>query len=637
MKVVLLGQPNCGKSTIFNHVVGYKSYTANFPGASVNYTHGQISLEGKKNEIIDLPGIYSLTRGDKAEQVSKKYIIENNIDAIVNTMDASVMARSLELTLELMEFRTPMVLNLNMIDEAEKKGMVIDTEKLSSILGVPVVTSVGSKGVGVKKIFRQAINAARAGEIPSCIKFDADIEGAISAVEEIVTRNIGNSELNSRLIATRLIEDDEWFWQYVSGFSEKERHKIKEIIASIEERHNLSGAELINQARHAKAIWVFEQVVTFRKIKKDIRDYLDNFFLHPFFGYVFLFATLYIMFYVIFSAGNFIEGILLEHYSNISRLILQYAGEGTFIANLLDGALQGIGGGIAIVLPYLFPFLIFLSLLEDIGYLPRIAYLMDILMHKMGLHGTSIIPAILGYGCNVPAVMATRILESSRDRFIAATIAAMVPCSARMTIIFGLAAFYLGPWAAFFIYLLNILVIGILGHIMARIMPEITPGMIMEIPPYHLPSWKTILAKTWLRMKEFIVVAWPVLVIGSVVLNLMQFYGLDKAFNNILSPITVLLDLPREVGNTLIFGVLRKELSMIMLLQALGTNDVSTVLTYTQILTFTMFVTFYIPCVATIGVLVKEIGGKKTLYIIFMTLFIALLIATLTRFIYPLL
>ncbi len=261
---------------------------------------------------------------------------------------------------------------------------------------------------------------------------------------------------------------------------------------------------------------------------------------------------------------------------------------------------------------------------------------MDALMHRIGLHGTSIIPTILGYGCNVPAVMATRILESPRDRFIAATISSMIPCSARMTVIFGLAAFYLGPLAALTIYLLNILVIGLLGHILSRLMPEVTPGMIMEIPPYHIPSMKTVLSKIWLRLREFIVIAWPILIVGSIVLNIITYAGFDQVINNLLSPISYILGLPKEVGNTLIFGVLRKELSLIMLLQALHTTDVSTVLNYTQILTFTMFVTFYIPCVATIGVLMREIGGKKTLWIVGITLVIAIVIGWLTKIIYPL-
>ncbi|MCK5076634.1 MAG: ferrous iron transport protein B, partial [Calditrichia bacterium] len=585
MNIVLAGQPNCGKSTIFNHVVGYKSYTANFPGASVNYTHGETTIESKKIKIIDLPGIYSLTHGDKAEEVSKKYILNNKIDHIINIMDASVMARSLELTLELMEFKLPMVINLNMIDEAEKKGMTIDTARLSKLMGSPVVTSIGAKGSGVKKIFRTAVKSSK-NNIAGVIKFDADIENSISKIENIISSCNLNLSLNSRLVALRLIEDDKWFWDLVNILSAANIKKIKEIISKIEKIHDLSGVELINQARHAKAMWIFEQVVTFHKIKKDFREQIDNVLMHPVWGYIFLLGTLFLMFYTIFSFGNLLEGLFLENYEKLQHLIGKHLPEQTFLYSLVDGALQGIGGGIAIVLPYLVPFLLLLSLLEDIGYLPRIAYLMDILMHKIGLHGTSIIPAILGYGCNVPAVMATRILNSSRDRFIAATISAMVPCSARMTIIFGLAAFYLGPAAAFIIYLLNILVIGILGHIMSRIMPEVSPGMLMEIPPYHLPSSKTILLKTWLRLKEFIIIAWPVLIAGSIVLNFIQYYELDVVFNRILYPITASLGLPFEVGNTLIFGVLRKELSLIMLLQALGTTDAASVLSYTQILTF---------------------------------------------------
>jgi ferrous iron transport protein B len=263
---------------------------------------------------------------------------------------------------------------------------------------------------------------------------------------------------------------------------------------------------------------------------------------------------------------------------------------------------------------------------------------MDAFMHRIGLHGTSIVPAVLGYGCNVPAVMATRILPSRRDKIIAAVISSMVPCSARSVVIFGLVAFYLGPLWAFGIYVFNIVIVAVTGKVLSMLMPEPTPGMIMEIPPYRLPSFQVVRKKTWFRIKEFIVVAWPILIVGSIILGLLEFFNLDALINTALSPLTSLIGLPAVVGTTLIFGVLRKELALIMLTQAIGTTSVMTVLSTTQILTFTIFITFYIPCVATMAVLVRELNRKWMGAVVGITLamatFFSLIVHLSGRFIF---
>jgi ferrous iron transport protein B len=275
--------------------------------------------------------------------------------------------------------------------------------------------------------------------------------------------------------------------------------------------------------------------------------------------------------------------------------------------------------------------LIGLAFLEDVGYLPRVAFLMDSFMHRIGLHGKSIFPLMLGYGCNVPAIMATRILESERDRFIASVLASLVPCAARTTIILGLVAFFIGPNVALAIFVLNIAVIALSGRILSMFLPEVTPGMILEIPVYHLPSVRGTLAKSWYRIREFIVIAWPMLIGGSVILSTMQFWQLDRFTDAMLWPLTSLLGLPERVGTTLIFGVLRKELSMIMLIQALGTAQVLTVMSKGQVLVFTVFVVFYIPCLATIAVLWREIGSKRAIFTVVFTFILATALSLVTR------
>ncbi len=275
-----------------------------------------------------------------------------------------------------------------------------------------------------------------------------------------------------------------------------------------------------------------------------------------------------------------------------------------------------------------------ISFLEDVGYLPRVAFFMDTFMHRIGLHGKAIIPFVLGYGCNVPAVMATRIMESPRDRLISSVLATLVPCSARTAIILGLVAFFVGPVAAIGIYLLNIFVIAATGKFLTSRLPESSPGLIMEIPVFRLPTLRTLLMKTWLRLREFIVIAWPILIAGSVILSLISYYHLDHVINSLFTPLTAILGLPAVVGTTLIFGLLRKELSLIMLLQALGTVQVTDVLSTQQIIVFTVFVVFYFPCLATLGVLIKEIGLRWAGYTVLMTTSIAIVLALVVRILF---
>lgn len=636
MKIVLMGQPNSGKSTIFNHVAGYKAVTSNFPGKTVEYTSSKINLFGEIFEIVDLPGTYSLTSFDLAELEARKYLLRNSVDVVINVIDASLLSRSLELTLQLLELKLPMVICLNMIDEAERKGIKIDVEKLSKILGVPVMPTIALKGKGVKKLFSVAYKMGEKKKIGKTINFSKDVEDVITQLSKQIKKKYGDQEFNvpERFLALKYLENDSYFME---NYKKKSNDLFKEIIHfqnTLKETHGRQSDVVISSERHHLSMNIYESVVSLTKPHTSLIDYLDNILMHPFLGYISLSLIFYLFFNLVFSVGKMVEEPLLEYFYKIIPLIEIRMGSETLLFSIISGIIQGLAGGIAIVLPYLFPFLFGLAILEDLGYLPRIAFLLDAFLHKIGLHGKSIIPFILGYGCTVPAIMATRILESGRDRFIASVLATMIPCAARMTIIFALVAFYISPQAALAIYILNIIVIIISGKILSRLLPEVTPGMILEIPSYHIPSIKVALAKTWLRMKEFIFIAWPLLIVGSTILSLLQYYKADMLINNFFSPLTSLLGLPLVVGTTLIFGILRKELSMLMLIQAIGTTDVIAVMSSTQIMTFTIFVIFYVPCVATIAVLWREIGSKKTLFTIAFTSILAVILATITRFVY---
>jgi ferrous iron transport protein B len=353
--------------------------------------------------------------------------------------------------------------------------------------------------------------------------------------------------------------------------------------------------------------------------------------LHPFWGYIALVAILFLFFQTIYGIGSAIEGPVLAFFNQLAEEVTKLTGTQTFWGELAAGLVQGISGGVAIVMPYLIPFLLGLGLLEDIGYLPRIAFLMDGLMHRLGLHGKAIVPFILGYGCNVPAVMSTRILEERQDRFLAAALAVLVPCAARLSVVFGLVAFYLGPLWALGIYLFNMIVIALMGRLLTRLLPEDTPGLILEMPVYRMPTLKTVTNKAWFRIREFIVEAWPLLIAGSAVLAIMTYFNLNMPINWLVRPVTWILGLPTETGVPLIFGILRKEFSLIMLGQAVGASDFSTVLTPLQMLTFTVFVIFYIPCLPTLAVIRRELDWRSMFSITGLTVIVALLAALVVR------
>ncbi len=627
MIVAMAGQPNSGKSTLFNQVAGYRTVTSNFPGKTVKYTKSMVRFSGQVIEVVDLPGTYSLTSFDLAELEARKYLLKDEADVVVNVVDASLLSRSLELTIQIMELDVPMVLCLNMMDEAERKGIYIDTSVLEDILGIPVVPTIAVKGKGIREIFKAAIETAESHRRPKKVEYSKDIERVVETLEKEIGKESEKLKVSPRLFSLKLLENDRYFFQCVEN--PQVLQSVKAYQRELSKSHGRPSDVVISSERHAQAMNIFEKATTVTEPKVSLRDRLDDVLMHKYLGYGSLAVILYAFFHIVFGIGQLLEGAILDSFASFIPHLSTYVSG--LPLELAKGILEGFAGGVGIILPYLVPFLIGLAILEDIGYLPRIAFLMDTFLHRIGLHGKAIIPVILGYGCTVPAIMATRILESDRDRFITATISTLIPCAARTTIILGLVAFFISPNAALGIYVFNLVVIVVLGLILSRFLPEITPGLILEMPTYHVPSMRSVLLKTWLRTREFIYIAWPLLIGGSIVLSLMNYVGLDSYVNRVLSPLTILLGLPVAVGVTLVFGILKKELSLVMLIQALGTSRLLDVLTRTQMLTFTVFVIFYVPCVATLGVLAKEFGVKRMMYITVITIVVATLLALLVR------
>jgi ferrous iron transport protein B len=633
MKIALIGQPNCGKSTIFNYFSGYKAAVSNFPGTTVKYTVSQVVFQVEEITCIDLPGVYSLTSTDQAELESRNYLLSGQADVIVNVIDASLLGRSLELTLELMSLERPLVVALNMMDEAARKGIDIDAEKLAELLGAPVVPTVAAVGRGLTDLLRTAVQAGHSGVRPAQILFSADVEEEIAELSDHLDQDqAGQLGLPHRFLLVKLLEDDPHLVEEVERHHPDCVAMVRNHQKILAETHGRAPEIVISSERHALMVNVFEQVAVVKPATKpDWRKRLDHIATHRFWGYVLLVLILGLFFQGVFRFGQHAENFLTSYLDLAQKAGQVWLGSQTLAYTITDGLLMGIFGGVAIVLPYLVPFLIGLAVLEDSGYLPRVAFLMDNLMHLLGLHGKSIIPFILGYGCSVPSVMSTRILESPRDRLVVAMLAILIPCSARSVVIFALVAYALGPYWALGVYFFNLLVIGILGRLSTFILPEVSPGLLMEIPEYRPPTWVNVARKSWHSLKEFVVVAWPILIVGSLVLSLLKYYGLESYLNAACAPFTALLGLPAAVGVTLLFGIMRKELSIIMLTEALGTTQITTALTQAQLLTFTIFVIFYIPCAATIAALSREIGWKGAATAVVSTLALATVLAVLAR------
>jgi ferrous iron transport protein B len=629
LTVALIGQPNCGKSTIFNQVVGYRSETANFPGSTVEVSRGQVRLNGSTLELLDVPGIYSLTTSNPAEAAAKQFLQSSEVDLIINVVDSSLLSRGLELTLELLELGIPMLVCLNMMDDAERKGTSISAEKLAERLRLPVLKTVASRGLGIRELFTN-VSVHAAQEAPNAPPWSRDVEGAVSKVESRLGAVGQTGSLPSRFVAVKLLEGDADATAWASPVVRKEAENARHRLESLRGR---SAESIIMAERHDGAMRIFEEVAVVGRPRSDARWIIDSLLTHPLWGYVFLIAIFVGFFWGVFGVGSIVERALQPAFAAGSTHLSSWLGLGTLQAILIRSLWDGFAGGATIVLPYLLPFLFGLAFLEDVGYLPRVAYLMDGLLHRIGLHGTSVLPFVLGYGCSVPACMATRILPSKRDRFIASVLATLVPCSARSNVIFALVAFYLGPGWALGVFLFNGLVVALSGWILTRIWPEVSPGMVLEVPRYQVPNFKVMARKVWFRLREFVVLSWPLLIAGSAVLGLAEYWHWDHAINVALSPLTRVLGLPIAVGTTLVFGLLRKEMSMVMLVQALGTTQIREVMTVSQILVFTIFITFYIPCIATIATLLKQIGRKMTAFAISYSFLLATALAVATRFV----
>lgn len=541
-KILLVGNPNVGKSALFSRLTGVNVIASNYPGTTVEFTKGWLNLGEEKDELIDVPGAYTLSPQSPAEEVAVSMLKEGDI--VINVVDATNLERNLNLTLQLIKRKIPMVVALNMWDDTKHKGIKIDAKKLEKILGVPVIPTCAITGEGIKELY-QNLSFARPGSFE--------------------------------------YEDSERW------------HRIGDIIQEV---------QVLSHRHHT--FW----------------ERLGDISINPVMGILIALITAYLSFKVIRFIGEGLIGYIFEpifekFWAPVMMKFSALLGSGflneIFIGKLIGGKIDfvesmgllttGLFVPIAMVLPYVFSFYLVLSFLEDSGYLPRLGVLVDTLMHRVGLHGLAIIPMMLGIGCNVPGALATRVLQTKRERFIAATLMAIaVPCMAQIAMVVGLIGKYGAPAFALVFGTLFIVwvVIGVLQNWLIK---GDSPEIFVEIPPYRLPYFGSLLKKVWIRIKWFIEDAVPFVMLGVLIVNILYSLGIIDFLGRVLAPfITGILGLPRDAVAALIIGFLRKDVAVGMLMP-LG-------LTMKQLVIASVVLTMYFPCIATFTVLTKELGIK---------------------------
>jgi ferrous iron transport protein B len=616
MKIGLIGNPNVGKSLIFNQLTGLGVEVSNYPGTTVGLETGHVCYQREKFEICDLPGIYSLDGDSDEEKLVNGMLERHELDLVIAILDAVHLERNLYLFLQVAEYGLPLLVVLNMVDESEKFGISVDSSGLSGILGCPVIMTAAIHGRGIGGILPAAISSACPATVT--VGYDHHIEAAVRSI-------MGNFPV-SRPLALLSLEG--------KGTDRETLESAAAIAGEIENRHNMSPRQIISANRHHSARQIADRVITVRQKKRGFD--LDRLLTKGIPGIPIMAAILVGILLVVFTIGSWLEGIIVAFFTTYLDAPLLALGLPPLLQQVSVSVLLGLQAGIGIAFPFIFTFYIFISILEDSGYLTRAAFLADQAMHRIGLHGQAIIPLILGFGCTVPAVMSLRLLASRRERFIASFLVTMIPCSARTVIIAGVVATFVGIWWALSIYLIVFILVVITGLFLSRVTPGERFGMIMEMAPLRAPKAGNVVKKSWRKIFEFLSIAMPLLIISSIFLGLFQYYGIIAAFQNFISPFsTIVLGLPAYASTALIFGILRKEMSLGALVVLAGTPALNTVMTQVQLYTWAIISVLFVPCISTIAVLYRQLGIKTVILVTTYTVLIGIAIGACIHLAFP--
>lgn len=649
LSVVFVGNPNCGKTSIFNIASGAHERVGNYSGVTVDAKEGRFDFKGYRFNIVDLPGTYSLTTYTPEELYVRRYIIEKTPSVIVNVVDASNLERNLYLTTQLIDMDVPMIIALNMYDELRTSGNQLDHEQMGQLLGIPVIPTVGRTGEGIERLFTEIIRLC--GGTPEGedvadsgvryrhihVNHGALIEQHIDAVEALIRINPEpHFNYSARFLSIKTLENDHQIEEVVRRFSNADA-----ILAQRNSSQDAIKAELHEDAESAitDAKYGFvrgalrECFVKKRHYTRRLTTYLDAVVTHPFLGYPIFLALMYLMFFCTFNIGQYPMDWIDAGVGLLSDLLTQWLPEGALRDLLVDGIIGGVGG-VIVFLPNIMILYAFISWMEDSGYMARAAFIMDKIMHRMGLHGKSFIPMIMGFGCNIPAIMSTRTIEDRKSRLITMLIIPLMSCSARLPVyIIIIGAFFPNHSALVLLglYTLGIIMSVLVAKVLNRfvVKGESSP-FVMELPPYRLPSAKSVGRHTWEKGKQYLRKMGTTILAASIVIWALSYFPLAKEgqtreehmeqsfigrIGHTVEPIIKPCGMAWKEGVSIITGIGAKEIVASTMGVLYSTNDtealddddaesarLSSVIAHSGMstrsaLAFLVFVLLYMPCI----------------------------------------
>lgn len=536
INIVLVGNPNSGKTSLFNYVSGKVEHVGNYSGVTVEYKKAEIKYKEYTINIIDLPGTYSLTAYSPEELYVRKFILSYNPDVVINVVDASNLERNLYLTTQLIDMDIRVIMALNMYDELKNKGDTFEHNVLGPMLGIPIIPTISTKGSGIDNLMDKVIEVFEDKD-PFVrhihIYYGESIEKAIRQIQQLIKEDLTFSDVVSpRFFAIKLLEKDKNAYQSLSRHKNYEeiREKLAVLIKDIEAQYNEDMETLFTDARYGFISGSLKETykpnLLSRKLKTDT-EIIDTFITHKIFGFPIFIFFLWLMFQATFTIGAYPMAWIEQSVSYLSAILSTNMSEGIFKDLLIDGIVSGVGG-VIVFLPNILILFFFISLMEDTGYMARVAFIMDKLMHKIGLHGKSFIPLIMGFGCNVPAIMATRTLESRKDRLLTMLVNPLISCSARLPVYLLVVGAVFPEYSGtmlFFIYVIGILVAITVAIIFKRtIFRKEEVPFVMELPPYRLPLLRTTARHMWSKGEQYLKKIGGVILLASIIIWALGYF-----------------------------------------------------------------------------------------------------------------
>ena len=639
IKIALAGNPNSGKTTIFNEITGARQHVGNWPGVTVEKKTGRAAYDEYSLQVIDLPGTYSLGAYSEDEVVARDFLISGDYDLVLDILNSANLERNLYFTIQLLEMGVDLIAVLNMADEAEKKGIEIDQKTLSRMLGVPVVETVACKGKGVKNLLEETVKNRNLEEKSLKIDYGFELEELISDIIGRLEESQLRDSINKRWLAVKLIErDPEAVKLLEKELAQSKAKNIKSLIAKTELKAELDFENIIIDKKYEFINKVIEKTVS-RPSPEDepenISDKIDKIVTNKYLGIPIFLAVMWAMFQFTFTVGDPLIGYIEMFFEFTGAWIGSLAaslGAPALLVSFVSDAIIGGVGSVLVFLPNIFLLFLAIAVLEDTGYMSRAAYVMDKIMSKLGLHGKSFIPLIIGFGCNVPGVMATRTLDSKRDRIISILINPLMSCSARLPVYIVFAGAFFpnhGGLVVFSLYLMGILLAVAMAGVFNKFLIEGERShFVMELPPYRMPTLKGVFIHMWEKVGAFIkkagTIIFSVVVLIWVLANLPlgADYASAQSLIGRFGQLTAPLFAPLGFGNwqaasSLIFGILAKEVVVgtLGVVYSAGEEGLRSVLTanFTPLAaySFMVMVLIYTPCVATLGAIKSETQSWK--------------------------